>query len=114
MPCQRVAGLEVSGMRFRFYITLLLITAGSAGAQAQNANWGLLGNSGFDTQPVKAAFFFAGNWRNGTPFYGAPSVAANNSAYTVWPKDSRHLGWSESSANRDFALNAMSTASVNV
>ncbi|MBN1895899.1 T9SS type A sorting domain-containing protein, partial [bacterium] len=74
---------------------------------------GRLANPGFEDQPVKSVFFFAGNWRNGVQFYEI-NPSSNISLFTVHPSDARHLGWSESRANRDFAVEAMIKAGVNV
>ncbi len=62
---------------------------------------------------MKSAYFFSGNWRNGNQFYEYNPVD-NRGLYTVHPSDSRHLGWSEDPAHRDFALNAMIAMGVNV
>ncbi|HNS20721.1 MAG TPA: carbohydrate-binding protein [Sedimentisphaerales bacterium] len=76
--------------------------------------WGRLANPGFENEPVKSVFFFTGSSRDGrTAFYEyAPSP--NTELYTVHPSDARHLKWSESQANRTFAVDAMIEAGVNV
>ena len=74
---------------------------------------GYLANPGFVNQPVKSVFFFAGNWRNGVQFYDY-NPSDNRGLYTVHPSDARHLGWSENQANRDFAVQTMIDAGVNV
>jgi hypothetical protein len=75
--------------------------------------WGRLANPGFDNEPVKSAYFFAGNWKNGVKFYEFDGIP-NTDLYTINPSDTRHLGWSESVANREFAVNTLILAGVNV
>jgi hypothetical protein len=75
--------------------------------------WGFIANPGFEGRSVKSAYFFAGNWKFGKAWYEYP-VRANDGFYTLHPSDARHLGWSESQANRDFALGAMLAAGLNV
>lgn len=75
---------------------------------------GLLANRILLRQPVKSVYFFAGNWRHGvTKFNGDKAIGDNVGLYTLFPADSRHLGWSETKANRTFALDEMQRASVN-
>ena len=77
-----------------------------------NVNRGRIANLGFEGQRVRGVYFFAGNWRFAPPgqevpeFYEFP-VTEYASLYTIHPKDARHLGWSESVANQEFALDAM-------
>ena len=60
-------------------------------------------------------YFFAGNWKFGNQiFYESICPSPNDELYTLHPTDARHLGWSEQQTNRDFALEAMVTAGVNV
>ncbi|UCH13504.1 MAG: hypothetical protein JSV22_10365, partial [Bacteroidales bacterium] len=75
--------------------------------------WGRLANPGFENQPVKSAYFFTGNWKNGVRFYEFDGIH-NTGLYTIHPSDARHLGWSESTANREFAVNTLILAGVNV
>ncbi len=75
--------------------------------------WGRLANPGFENQPVKSAYFFTGNWKNGIKFYEFDAIP-NTSLYTIYPSDARHLGWSESAANREFAVNTLIYAGFNV
>lgn len=79
----------------------------------QEQAWGNLANDGFENQPLRSTFFFAGNWRNGVQFYDF-NPSNNTGLYTVHPDDARHLGWSESVANRDFAVTSMIDAGINV
>jgi hypothetical protein len=74
---------------------------------------GRLANPDFENQPVKSAFFFAGNWRNGVQFYEI-NPSSNIGFYTVHPADSRHLGWSERREYREFAVQQLIEAGVNV
>ncbi len=90
-------------------ITMLFLPV----VNAQNEQWGKLANPGYIDQPIKSAYFFTGNWRNGVQFYDY-NPSNNTGLYTVHPADSRHLGWSENVAFRDFAIQAMVDAGVNV
>jgi len=74
---------------------------------------GYLANPGSVNEPVKSVFFFAGNWRSGVQFYDY-NPSDNRGLYTIHPSDARHLGWSENQANRDFAVQTMTDAGVNV
>jgi hypothetical protein len=75
--------------------------------------WGRLANPGFEGQYIKSTFFFAGNWRNGIQFYEY-NPSDNTGIYTMHPSDSRHLGWSENLSYRNYAVNKMIEAGVNV
>jgi len=75
--------------------------------------WGRIANEGFENEPVKSAYFFAGNWKNGVKFYEFDAVP-NTSLYTIYPLDPTHLGWSESEANREFAVNSLILTGFNV
>jgi len=75
--------------------------------------WGRLANPGYENQPVKSAYFFTGNWKNGVQYYEY-FPGDNTGLYTIHPADARHLGWSENEANREFAVNTMISAGVNV
>jgi hypothetical protein len=97
----------------RSWLVISFVSALSAPASANVPAWGLLANPGFDQAPLKATYFFAGDWRNGSQWYEYPAPA-NNASYTVHPQDPRHLGWSESQANRDFAVNSMVGTGFNV
>ncbi len=74
---------------------------------------GYLASPGFINQPVKSTFFFSGNWRNGVQFYDY-NPSDNRGLYTVHPSDARHLGWSENVSFRNFAVQTMVEAGVNV
>jgi hypothetical protein len=80
-------------------------------------NRGLIANPGFEGQKVRGVYFFAGNWRYprppGTPPFYEYDAGPNNDLYTIHPQDPRHLGWSETQANRDFALDSMLAAGAN-
>jgi hypothetical protein len=75
--------------------------------------WGRLANPGFENHYIKSTFFFAGNWRNGTQFYEF-NPSDNTGLYTIHPSDFRHLGWSETLSYRNFAVNTMINAGVNM
>jgi hypothetical protein len=83
---------------------------------------GTLANPGFEGQPMKSVYFFAGQWRfPGPPFYDGPvpgvrlSPASNDCLYTIFPVDgARHLGWSETPEKREYSVNLMLAAGVNV
>jgi hypothetical protein len=80
-------------------------------------NRGLIANPGFEGQKVRGVYFFAGNWRyplppGAKPFYEY-DAGSNIDAFTVHPTDARHLGWSETQANREFALSDMAVAGAN-
>ena len=80
---------------------------------ADNSIWGRLANPGFENEPVKSTVFFSGNWRNGIQFYDY-NPSNNTGLYTIHPFDSRHLGWSENVSYREFAVNTLIDAGVNV
>jgi hypothetical protein len=94
-----------------------LILIASLAAQA-----GTLANPGFEGQPMKSVYFFAGQWRfPGPGFYDGPvpgvrlSPAANDCLYTIFPVDgAAHLGWSENREKRAHAVNLMLATGVNV
>lgn len=75
--------------------------------------WGRLANSGYENETVKSVFFFTGNWRNGVQFYDY-NPSDNTGFYTMHPSDARHLGWSESASNREFAIDEMISRGFNV
>jgi len=74
---------------------------------------GSLANPGFENDAIKSVFFFSGNWRNGIQFYDY-NPSDNRGLYTLHPSDARHLGWSENQSNRDFTVQSMVDAGVNV
>jgi hypothetical protein len=97
------------------FIKLCILLTGltcNINSEAQTL-WGRLANPGFENQYIKSMFFFAGNWRNGVQFYEY-NPSDNTGLYTEHPSDSRHLGWSEDIAFRNFAVNKMIEAGVNV
>lgn len=83
---------------------------------------GTLANPGYEGQPMKSVYFFAGQWRfPGPAFYdgvipGVPvAPASNDCLYTIFPSDGRnHLGWSERPEKREHAVDLMLAAGVNV
>jgi len=76
-------------------------------------HWGRLANPGFDGERIKTTLFFAGQARDGSAKYGCWN-ASNLGLYTVHPDDWRHLNWATSSANREYALDEMVGAGLNV
>ncbi len=96
----------------RISLVLLLLQVLSINPRAQQS-WGTLANTDFDGESVKSVFFFSGNWRNGIQFYDY-NPDNNTGLYTSHPSDARHLGWSESAANRRFVLDEMILRGFNV
>ncbi len=94
----------------------VLVCLGLQASGAEDVNlWGRLANPGFEGERIRATLFFAGQARDGTNPYGCNLVPSENlSLYTVKPQDPRHLKWSESGANRTFALDQMIEAGLNV
>ena len=92
---------------------VLAVASAVVWAQDDPPIWGRLANPGFENQPIRSAFFFAGNWRNGGKSYEY-NCSSNAGLYTIHPADSRHLKWSESAANRAFAVDTMIDAGINV
>lgn len=82
-------------------------------AFAQDPVPGYLANPGYENEAINSVFFFSGNWRNGLQFYDY-NPSDNRGLYTLHPGDARHLGWSENQSNRDFAVQSMIDAGVNV
>jgi len=82
-------------------------------ASSADTTWGNLANPGFENQPIKSTFFFTGNSRNGIQYYDV-FASSNEALYTIHPSDSRHLSWSVRAANREYAVEAMVDAGVNV
>jgi hypothetical protein len=74
---------------------------------------GRLANPGFENRRIKTTLFFAGQARDGSYRYNC-QLGQNTDLYTVVPLDARHLQWSESDANKDFALDGMVQADINV
>lgn len=100
-------------MKHSTAIILFFITLSCGSAVKSQPIWGRLANPGFENQYIKSTFFFAGNWRNGMQFYEY-TPSDNTGLYTMHPSDSRHLGWSENIAYRNFAVQTMIQAGVNV
>jgi hypothetical protein len=82
------------------------------GTRVVVGEWGRLANPGFENQPMKTALFFAGQARDGSTRYDC-IAGPNLGLFTVHPADSRNLQWSNSAANRDFALAQMAAAGLN-
>ena len=81
--------------------------------------WGRLANQGLEDRHVKAVYFFAGNWKHGDDDFWANEwyeypTSRNDKTYTVWPEDLRHLTWSQSRADRAFAVGESASAGTNV
>ena len=94
---------------------------------------GRLANPGFLNQRIKATYFFSGQALDGTNPYGASptppgcnapnccttpdgcgQVNCPNRTYTLHPADQAHLHWFDSPTNRQFALDGMVQAGINV
>ena len=80
---------------------------------AQHPDWGLIANPGFEGQSIKSTLFFTGNWRNGIQFYDY-KPSDNTGLYTIHPSNAQHLGWSETDANKVFAVQWMAEAGINI
>ena len=107
--------------------TVLVCFASASHAASAPRTPGTLANPGFEGQPIKSMFFFAGQWRGivGEGFYagpnpGAPPLAPATNAfclYTVLPVDGwMNLGWSDNvgGEKREHAIDLMLAAGVNV
>jgi hypothetical protein len=88
-------------------------TSTPTGTPLPPGEWGRLANPGFWNKRIQTTLFFSGQARDGSSKYGCNPVS-NLGLYTVHPVDARHLAWSESVANRDFALDQMVEAGLNV
>jgi hypothetical protein len=103
-------------------VALALLASLSSHAQAGVPHLpGTLANPGFEGQPMKGAYFFAGEWRRGRTFYEGPTPgelltpSSNDCLYTIFPSDGiTHLGWSERQDKRDHPVDLMLAAGVNV
>ena len=100
-------------MKFLNLFWILFFMTTPMMASSANMTWGRLSNPGFENQPIKSTFFFTGNSRNGIQYYDV-FASSNEVLYTIHPSDSRHLSWSVNSANREYAVEAMVEAGVNV
>jgi hypothetical protein len=96
---------------------LLLVAPLLAGCNppppATAGRWGRLANPGSENQRIKTTLFFAGQARDGSAPYDC-KPRPNLSLYTVHPQDERHLNWSASRANRDWTLEDIRGAGINV
>ena len=75
--------------------------------------WGRLANPEFENERIKTSLFFAGQSRDGSSRYGC-SASSNLDLYTVHPNDSRNRTWSQHVENRDFVIDQMVSAGLNV
>jgi hypothetical protein len=99
----------------RIFLAAAAIFVGASALAAADPTWGLLANRGFERHHIRTALFFAGQAKDGTNPYGCPEAPPRNDfLYTVSPADTRHLKWSESAANREFALDSMLKGGLNV
>jgi hypothetical protein len=73
---------------------------------------GRLANPGYENRRIVTSLFFAGQARDGSTRYDC-IAGSNMGLYTVRPIDPRHLEWSDSPANRSFALGLMAAAGLN-
>jgi len=82
-------------------------------------SWGLLANEGLEDKPIKAVYFFAGNWKWGSDpifsdkFYDEMSPR-NDKDYTIFPEDFSNLWWSQSPLYRNSALDLIERTGANV
>ena len=123
--------MSLARITVRYLVLLLLL--GTAAVHIIGAPIrGRLANSGFQNQRIKATYFFTGQALDGSNFYnanpppgcnapnccgtpdGCGAVQCPNRTYTLHPIDPRHLQWSESTDNQQFALNTMVQAGINV
>jgi hypothetical protein len=93
-------------------LTACLLLAAPAAADEPGRR-GRLANRGFENQRIQTTLFFAGQARDGSSPYGV-RPRPNVHLYTVHPLDARHLNWSVARANRDYALDCMAKAGINV
>jgi hypothetical protein len=100
-------------MKFLNLFWILFFVTTPVMASSANTTWGRLANPGFENQPIKSTFFFTGNSRNGMQYYDV-FASSNEVLYTIHPSDSWHLSWSVDAANREYAVEAMAEAGVNV
>ncbi|MBN1599749.1 MAG: T9SS type A sorting domain-containing protein [Bacteroidales bacterium] len=98
---------------FKSFIVINLIFLFLSGNTVAQNTWGHLANEDFADSVIKSTLFFTGNWRNGVQFYDY-NPSNNTGLYTQHPSDSRHLGWSENVAYRNFAVNTIIDAGINV
>ena len=118
-PCRRT-GRPAARKRARLaaVVATVLLAAGGARpafAAVPSPLWGRLANPGLRGLRIKTTLFFAGQARDGTnPYHCSKTPGRNLALFTVMPADNRHLAWSESRENRDFALKAMARAGINV
>ena len=114
-------GLTWAHLRgLRLLHILALAIAGFAGrgelaAQAPSPLWGRLASRGVEGRALRTTLFFPGQAKDGSNPYGCPAAPPENlSLYTVSPADSRHLQWSSTVGNREFAIESMVDARINV
>ena len=100
-------------MNRRAYYLILLIPSVFGATGCHEGVRGHLANPGLDNRRIKTTLFFAGQARDGSVWYKC-YAPPNLDKYSVWPLDWVHLKWSESDANRDFTLDRMIEAGVNI
>jgi hypothetical protein len=93
-----------------FVILLLIALVIATGC---GRDQGRLANPGFENRRIKTTLFFAGQAKDGSYRYNC-EYGRNTDLYTVVPLDALHLQWSESDDNKDFALESMAEAGINV
>jgi len=98
---------------FWLLLPLICLATWTQNVLAAPSVWGRLANRGFDGDRIKATLFFPGQARDGTSPYGCP-ITDQRGFYTLHPQDGRHLAWAADTANRQFALDEMIRAGVNV
>jgi hypothetical protein len=96
-------------------LAILFLAAAQAHASDPSPLWGRLANPPFANERIRTTLFFSGQASDGSNPYGiADPPGSRLFLYTAHPADDRHLRWSESAANRDFALSQMVSAGINV
>jgi hypothetical protein len=96
-------------------LAILFLAAAQAHASDPSPLWGRLANPPFANERIRTTLFFSGQASDGSNPYGiADPPESRLFLYTAHPVDDRHLRWSESAANRDFALSQMVSAGINV
>jgi hypothetical protein len=96
-------------------LAILVLAAAQAHAGDPSPLWGRLANPQFANERIRTTLFFSGQASDGSNPYGiADPPESRLFLYTAHPVDDRHLRWSESAANRDFALSQMVSAGINV
>ena len=113
---RQILALRLTTVFWVLVVTLCLLPSAfqeDTYASEPKGIWGRLANAGFENRPIRATLFFSGQARDGSTWYEC-TPSPNMCLYTVEPRDSRHLMWSASAANRDYAVNQMANAGLNV